>query len=577
MTSNIPRYALWILLGYVGWLNYLAWQKDYGPIDAAAELAAAHAPVGGLASQLPQSGTASAPGVTANPVSSAALPASSGVAAAPIPAGSLAADAAVAAGPAVHVHTDLLQLEISLKGGTVSQADLNDYSRVKGQAQRVRLENHDSPETLYLLQVAMQGPAGGASPDALASFTSTATDFQMAPGQDELRVPLHWTDGQGVEVTKEFVFRRGSYAINITQTVTNHSTAPWPAAAYARIVRNDPPTRTSMFSTNPERFASHGPAIWDTAYRKLKVTDKDDRNLNEEVQNGWIAAIQHQFVTAVVPPPNTGYTFTMNSQGDEYVLAAGASAAVAVPVGAQQSFPMTVFLGPKLQAQLATAGPNLQRVTDFGKLFVIAQPLFSALSWVHSVTGNWGVAILLITLLLKLIFYPLSEASGKSMAKMRALQPRIKNIQEQYKDDKEKLGRATMELYQREKVNPVSGCLPMIVQIPVFFAFYWVLMESVEMRQAPFALWLNDLSSPDPYFILPILMAGAMFVQQRLNPTSPDPVQAKVMMFMPIAMSALFMFLPSGLVLYYVANTALGVLQQWNINRRITVASVRKT
>jgi YidC/Oxa1 family membrane protein insertase len=236
-----------------------------------------------------------------------------------------------------------------------------------------------------------------------------------------------------------------------------------------------------------------------------------------------------------------------------------------------------VFLGPKLQSQLATAGPNLQRVTDFGKLFVIAQPLFKALSWVHSVTGNWGVAILIVTLLLKLIFYPLSETSGKSMAKMRALQPRIKNIQEQYKDDKEKLGRATMELYQKEKVNPVSGCLPMIVQIPVFFAFYWVLMESVEMRQAPFALWLNDLSSPDPYFILPILMAGAMFVQQRLNPTSPDPVQAKVMMFMPIAMSALFMFLPSGLVLYYVTNTALGVLQQWNINRRISVASARKT
>ncbi len=254
----------------------------------------------------------------------------------------------------------------------------------------------------------------------------------------------------------------------------------------------------------------------------------------------------------------TRYRFTLNAQGNEYLLAASSASAAQVPAGASASFAMTVFLGPKLQSQLAAVGPDLQRATDFGRLFVIAQPLFSALSWVHAVTGNWGVAILVVTLLLKLIFYPLSEASGKSMAKMRALQPRIKNIQEQYKDDKEKLGRATMELYQREKVNPVSGCLPMIVQIPVFFAFYYVLVESVEMRQAPFALWLNDLSSPDPYFILPILMAGAMFIQQRLNPTSPDPVQAKVMMFMPIFMSALFIFLPSGLVLYYVMNTALG-------------------
>ena len=574
MTSNYSRYALWIALGFVIWLNYLAWQKDYVAVDAAAAAVAAHLPTGGLEGQIPQSGNASAPGAANSSAAAGTVPTA---AAAPVATNSLAAAASVAAGPAVRVRTDLLELTISLTGGTITQADLNDYSLKKGQAQRVRLENHDSPETLYLLQLALSGPAGTERPNQLATFTADQSDFQMAPGQDELRVPLRWADGHGVTVTKEFLFRRGSYAINVTQTVDNHSDAPWAATAYAQIVRNDPPTHSSIFSTNPERFASHGPAIWDTQYRKLKATDSDDKRLNEDVRNGWIAAIQHQFVTAVVPPANTDYTFTLNAQGDEYQLAASGKALTEIPAGASQSFPMTVFLGPKLQAQLATAGPNLQRVTDFGKLFVIAQPLFKALSWVHSVTGNWGVAILLVTLLLKLIFYPLSEASGKSMAKMRALQPRIKNIQEQYKDDKEKLGRATMELYQREKVNPVSGCLPMIVQIPVFFAFYWVLMESVEMRQAPFALWLNDLSSPDPYFILPILMAGAMFVQQRLNPTSPDPVQAKVMMFMPIAMSALFMFLPSGLVLYYVANTALGVLQQWNINRRITVASVRKT
>jgi len=570
MTSNYPRYALWIVLLFAIGLNYQAWQKDYAAVDATATAAAAHAPAGSLQLQIPQSSGAAASAASSGAVSDSA----SGVAPVPVAAGSLAS---AAAGPAVHIRTDLLDLYVSLAGGTIVQADLNDYSRAKGQPQRVRLENHDSPETLYLLQVALSGPPGPNRLDELSTYTSPQSDFQMAAGQEELRVPLHWSNGQGVEVTKEFVFHRGNYAINVVQTVDNHSSAPWATTPYAQILRDDPPIHTSMFSANTERFSTRGPAIWDGTFRKLKITDDDDKRLKVDVKNGWIAAIQHQFVTAVVPPANADYRFTLNAQGNEYLLAASGAAATQVPAGGSANFAMTVFLGPKLQTQLAAAGPNLQRATDFGRLFVIAQPLFSALSWVHAVTGNWGVAIIVITCLLKLIFYPLSEASGKSMAKMRALQPRIKNIQEQYKDDKEKLSRATMELYQREKVNPVSGCLPVLITIPVFFAFYYVLVESVEMRQAPFALWLNDLSSPDPYYILPILMAGAMFVQQRLNPTSPDPVQAKVMMFMPIFMSALFIFLPSGLVLYYVVNTALGVLQQWNINRRIAAASARKT
>jgi YidC/Oxa1 family membrane protein insertase len=576
MTSNYPRYALWIVLLFALGLNYQAWVKDYAAIDAAAVATAAHAPVGGLASEIPQSASGSAPAVPSAAGSAAAAGGAGEVAAAPATAGSPTTAASIAAAPSVHVRTDVLDLQISLIGGTIAQADLNEYTRIKGQSQQVRLENHDSPETLYLLQVAMTGPAGSERPNQLATFTSTQTDFQMAPGQDELRVPLHWTDGQGVDVVKEFVFHRRSYAIDVTQQVDNHSTAPWAAAPYAQILRDDPPQHNSMFSANPERFSTRGPAIWDGAYRTLKITKDEDRHLNIPVRGGWIAALQHQFVTAVVPPPDVAYRFTLSAQENEYRLAASAPL-TDVPAGGTKSYSLTVFLGPKLQAQLAATGPELQRVTDFGRLFFIAQPLFKALSWVESLTGNWGVAILIVTCLLKLIFYPLSEASGKAMAKMRTLQPRIKNIQEQYKDDKEKLGRATMELYQREKVNPVSGCLPMVIQIPVFFAFYWVLVESVEMRQAPFALWLNDLSSPDPYYILPILMAGAMFIQQRLNPTSPDPVQAKVMMFMPIAMSALFIFLPSGLVLYYVTNTALGVLQQWNINRRIGAAAARKT
>jgi YidC/Oxa1 family membrane protein insertase len=224
-----------------------------------------------------------------------------------------------------------------------------------------------------------------------------------------------------------------------------------------------------------------------------------------------------------------------------------------------------------LHAQLEKIEPSLKYVVGYGYLTLLAGPLFSLLSKVYAITGNWGVAIILVTFLLKLVLYPLSEASGRSMAKMKALGPRIKNIQETYKEDKEKLGRAMMDIYKREKVNPVSGCLPMIVQIPVFLAFYWVLLYSAEMRQAPFAFWIQDLSARDPYFILPAIMAVAMFVQYKLNPTSPDPTQAKVMMVMPIAMSAMFAFFPAGLVLYYVTNTILGVAQQWNINRRLGV------
>jgi YidC/Oxa1 family membrane protein insertase len=240
-----------------------------------------------------------------------------------------------------------------------------------------------------------------------------------------------------------------------------------------------------------------------------------------------------------------------------------------VAPGADGRFSETLYVGPKLQGALEATAPGLDHVADYGRLWLLARPLFVALSFVHQLTGNWGVAIILVTFLLKLLFYPLSEASGRSMAKMKTLQPRIKLLQETYADDREKLGRAMMELYKREKINPVAGCLPIVIQIPVFIAFYWVLLESVEMRQAPFALWIHDLSSHDPLFILPAIMAVAMFVQYKLNPAPPDPVQAKVFMIMPIVMSATFAVFPAGLVLYWVTNTVLSIAQQWNINRRI--------
>jgi YidC/Oxa1 family membrane protein insertase len=289
------------------------------------------------------------------------------------------------------------------------------------------------------------------------------------------------------------------------------------------------------------------------------------------VSNGWLAALQHHFVSAIVPPRGAPWQYALSVQNDQYLLSATGPLATVAP-GASSQIDTQLFVGPKLQSQLAATSPELGRVADYNHLYMLAQPLFWLLAKVHALTGNWGVAIILVTFLLKLLFYPLSEASGRSMAKMKTLQPRIKSLQENYKDDREKLGKAMMELYQREKINPVAGCLPIIIQIPVFLAFYWVLLESVEMRQAPFGLWIHDLSSRDPYFILPAIMAAAMFVQYKLNPAPPDPVQAKVFMIMPLVMSVTFAFFPAGLVLYWVTNTILGIAQQWNINRRIGAA-----
>jgi YidC/Oxa1 family membrane protein insertase len=566
MTNN-PRIFLWIALALALYLNYEAWIRDYhSPAAVAQQQAREQAANGGnsLGAAIPQASTGATTATTPPAAATTPPPEAAGSAAPPqaTPGPEAAASAA-----RVHVRTDVLDTYISLQGGTIVQTDLTRYPKVKGETEPVRLQNQDGPQTLYLLQTGLMGPANAPRPTHLANFSSPQTEYTLKRGDGELRVPLTWTDGQGVTVQKTYIFKPGSYRIDIEQTVRNQSNAPWQAGAYAQILRNDPQTDRSMFQA--ESYAFHGPAIFDgEKYRKLDPTDSDDRQLAVEVKNGWISALQHHFVSAVVPPKDTGYRITLNGQENQYLLAAAGPLHNIAP-GATETMPMTLFIGPKLQAQLENTGPRLELVADYGKLTILAKPLFWLLDKVHNFFGNWGWAIVIVTFLLKLVFYPLSETSGRSMAKMKLLAPRIKNLQETYKDDREKLGRAMMELYQREKINPVAGCLPIIIQIPVFLAFYWVLLESVEMRQAPFMGWINDLSSRDPFFILPAIMAGAMFLQYKLQPTPADPIQAKVFMIMPLAMSVMFAFFPAGLVLYWVTNTVLSIAQQWNINRRI--------
>ena len=465
----------------------------------------------------------------------------------------------------------MLDVDVSLRGGELLRADLLNYPVAKGQPTPVRLLRNNGQGDQYLVQTGLAGNSPGATaegyPTHLATFTSDFTGFQLQAGQNDLRVPLKWSSPEGVKVEKTLVFHRGSYRIDVEYKIDNGSTAAWSVQPYAQILHDMPPVKRSYF--NVDSYSFTGPAIYDGAkYQKLNVAKPEEAGLNREITNGWLAALQHHFVTAIVPAHGEADRYSLSVRGNEY-LARTLSPAVNVAPGAMATINETLFVGPKLQRQLEAIHPELGRAADFGKLTFLSKPLFWLLDKAHTIFNNWGLAIIAVTFLLKLAFYPLSEASGRSMAKMKLVSPRMKAIQEQYKDDRQKLGQAMMELYKKEKVNPAAGCLPQLIQIPVFIAFYWVLVESVEMRQAPFFGWLQDLSSPDPYYILPAIMAGAMFLQYKLQPTPPDPVQAKVFMILPLVMSVTFAFFPSGLVLYYTVNTMLTIAQQWNINRRI--------
>jgi YidC/Oxa1 family membrane protein insertase len=558
MTNNI-RVFLWLAVALAVWLNYSQWQLDYGPKPLPAaqttENGAKPVPFDDTVPQAEQ--PSAAPGVEAVPAT--------GEAPAAVP------EAAAEAGGKVEVATDVLKLEIDLKGGTLTRAVLPGYPLVKGKTDPVVLLNQDSPATNYVLQTGLAGPkANDVRPTHIATFTSSANKFELAPGQDEMRVPLTWTDGNGVTVTKTFVFHRGSFAIGLEQSIHNESSAPWAAASYARISRADAKVERSMFKV--ESFAYRVPAIYDPKgkkYQKLDIEKAENQHLTLNVADGWIAGIQHHFTTAVVPDRTKTYTYTLQVQGRHYILGALAPS-VSVAPGATVVLKEGLFVGPKLQIQLESLHPELSRVADYGALTMLSKPLFWLLDHAHSLVGNWGLAIILTTFLLKLLFYPLSEKAGRSMARMRALAPRMKVLQETYKEDRTKLGQMTMELYKQEKVNPLAGCLPMIIQMPVFLAFYWVVLESVELRQAPFLGWINDLSARDPYFILPVLNVLAMWAQSKLNPPPPDPMQARMFQLMPFIFGGMFALFPAGLVLYYVTNTGLTVLQQWNINRRIT-------
>lgn len=550
------RVFIWAALALVLWLNYLAWQRDYPPEPVSA-----------------------APGVSA-PASQAPedtlpdLPSSSGAPAAP-----RSAEGAARAEPqaaTIRVVTDVLDMDISTRGGDLIRADLLDYPVAKNRPDElVRL--FDTQGNLFVARSGLRLAERRAEPTHLALFQAEKTEYRLEPGSERLVVPLTWTDDDGVTVVKTYTFEPGSYRIHLDYQVHNETGTQLEAASYVQLVRHYEHVERSYF--NVESYAYRGPAIFDgRRYLRLDVEDAEDARFQATITGGWIAAMQHHFVAAAVPPTNKPYDFqlSVNPQNDFTLSYRGPLAAI--PAGGSAQFAETLFVGPKLQRQLAATGPKLERVADYGMLTILSEPLFKLLQWVHSFVGNWGWSIVIVTFLIKLAFYRLTAASGRSMAKLRNLAPRIKALQERYKDDREQLGRQMMELYKREKINPLAGCLPILIQIPFFLAFYWVLLESVEMRQAPFIGWINDLSTRDPYFVLPILMGLAMFGQFKLQPMpSADPMQAKIFAFMPVVMTVMMAWFPAGLVLYWFTNTLLSIAQQWRINKLVAAETGKKT
>jgi len=467
----------------------------------------------------------------------------------------------------VKVHTDVLDITIDTLGGNVVAANLLNYPQKLHDPQPYQLLNND-PSKLYAAQSGLIGTQGPDNIQGQANYVATQNNYALLPGQNDLAVNLQWKNKDGVEVIKQFVFHRGNYAIDVNYQIKNNAKTPWAGQFYAQLERKKvPPPDHGFFTINP--YVGGAISSPEKPYQKISFDKMSEQNLNTSITGGWAAMLEHYFLSAWVPAANQTFNYYSHvSDGDLYTLGM-LGQPIMVPAGGQAVVGAKLYAGPEIMDNLKAIAPNLDLTVDYGILWFISIGIFWLMKQIYNIVGNWGWSIVLVTVLIKLAFYHLSAKSYRSMATMRKLQPRLQALKERYGDDKQKLTQATMELYRTEKINPLSGCLPIIVQIPVFIALYWVLLESVELRQAPFILWIHDLSTRDPYFILPIIMGATMYIQQKLNPPPPDPMQAKMMSFLPIFFTFLFINFPSGLVLYWVVNNSLSILQQWYIMRSV--------
>ncbi len=464
----------------------------------------------------------------------------------------------------ISVITDQYEAEIDTTGGDLRILRLREYP--------VSIHEPGTPytllndgEDLFAMQSGLVTEGDLPSPTHHAQYRAEQSEYRLAEGQDLLEVPLVWEE-DGVRVTKVYQFHRDSFQVEVEHWVENATGAPWAGAQYRQIQRRPPEEGDTRFIYTYTGGVISSP---EKRYEKISFDDMEEEPLARTIQGGWAAMIQHYFAAAWIPDPDeTDNYYTRKLDGQRYVL--GLTGPLArIADGETSVYRSGIYAGPKIQKDLEAAAPGLELTVDYGYLTIIAQPLFWLLQYIHGVVGNWGWSIIILTIMIKAVFFKLSETSYRSMANMRRMQPRIQALREKFAHDKQKMNQAMMDLYKKEKINPMGGCLPIVVQIPVFIALYWMLLESVELRQAPFIFWIEDLSTKDPFYVLPVLMGISMFIQQRLNPAPPDPIQAKVMMALPLVFTVFFLWFPSGLVVYWLVNNILSIAQQWVITRRV--------
>ncbi|MBI5785131.1 MAG: membrane protein insertase YidC [Rhodocyclales bacterium] len=541
------RLILFVIFSFSLVMLWDAWQRQGTPGQVASPPAAT-APVAAPAAG---GSAAPVPVPTAETIPSAAAPA-----------------AAVDSAARLAVTTDLFVAEVSAQGGDLTRLEFRAHKATGDQ---------DSNFVLFEAKhayAAQSGLIGAGLPTHKTVWQLPASPLQMKDGEQELRLRLTAPAADGVQVAKTYVFKRGSYLIDVEYEIANGGAAAIAPHAYFQLTRDGqaPEGANAMMSTftgpafytDAEKFQKA--EFGDVANKKAKVPGKTD--------NGWVAMVQHYFVAGWLPGAGEREFFLREVGKDLY--AAGVIVPVAqIAPGASGKVAVPLYAGPQEQDKLAQVAPGFDLVVDYGWLTVVAAPLFWVLQWLHGFIGNWGWAIIALTVLIKGAFFPLSAASYKSMAKMRVLTPKLQKLKETYGDDKQRLNQEMMEMYKKEKVNPLGGCLPILVQIPVFIALYWVLMGTVEMRGAPWVGWITDLSTKDPYFVMPLIMGATMFIQTKLNPAPPDPMQAKIMMMMPIVFTGMFLFFPAGLVLYWTVNNVLSIAQQWQVNRMIEASGLK--
>ena len=472
-------------------------------------------------------------------------------------------DTAAVKNESIVITTDLMKAEIDTAGGEIRHLELLKHHESGHPDKNVVLFDATPPRT-YLGQT---GLTGGVYPNHKSMFVAQAGPRDLG---DANQVQLVLTSEQhGVKLIKTFTFKRNDYRIDVKHDVVNNTGAPITPSLYLQLVRDGAklPNESMFYST----FT--GPAVYTESDKFQKVKfDSIEKGKDEhatKANNGWIAMVQHYFVSAFIPPADAQREIYTRKLGTDLYAVGTILPMGAVAPGATASMDATLFSGPQESKRLEEVAPGFELVKDYGWLTIIARPIFWLMTHIHQMLGNWGWTIIVLTIVIKLAFFPLSAAGYRSMAKMKLVTPKMTDIRTRLKGDPQKMNAAMMELYKKEKINPLGGCFPIVIQIPVFISLYWVLLASVEMRNAPWIGWIHDLASPDPWYILPVLMAISMFIQTKLNPTPPDPIQAKIMMFMPIAFSVMFFFFPAGLVLYWVVNNILSIAQQWVITRRI--------